>query len=66
MNHLDIELRAWPPGSPTSKAVIAIHTPTGVAVIARSEPTSGRNQTLAVERLGILLSEANSPGGWQR
>lgn len=66
MKHLDIEIRAWPPGSSSSKAIHALHTPTGVAVVVRSEASREANQKLAVERLGLLLSEAVSPCGWQR
>jgi len=67
MNHQDIDIRAWPPGAiSTSKAVHALHRPTGVAVVASSEPSRERNQKLAVERLELLLSEATSPGMWNR
>jgi len=67
VNHLDIEIRAWPPGSiRTSNAILALHIPTGVAVVVRSESNRERNQKLAVERLDLLLREATSPGGWQR
>lgn len=69
VNYQQIEIRAWPPGSAYSsgnRAVLAIHTPTGVAVVAGSEPTRERNQKLAVERVQLLLSEAVSPGGWTR
>lgn len=70
VNHIDIEIRAWPPGSAYSSrsgaAVMALHKPTGVAVIASSEPTRERNQKLAVERVELLLTEAISPGGWSR
>ncbi len=66
----EIEIRAWPPGSAysprSSAAVLALHTPTGVAVVASSEPTRERNQKLAVERVKLLLTEATSPGGWTR
>lgn len=57
-DHLDIELRAWPPGANgTSKAIHALHTPTGVAVVVvSSESSRERNQKLAVERIGLLLA----------
>lgn len=69
VNYKEIEIRAWPPGSAYSsgsRAVLAIHMPTGVAVVASSEPTRERNQKLAVERVQLLLSESVSPGGWSR
>jgi hypothetical protein len=69
MNYQEIEIRAWPPGSAFSsgsRAVLALHMPTGVAVVVSSEPNRERNQKLAVERLQLLLSEAVSPGGWTR
>lgn len=55
MNPLDIEIRAWPPGSYSGKAILAIRSPTGAAVIVKSESTRERNQKLACERLGLLL-----------
>lgn len=66
MNYLEIEIRAWPPGRMDSTAIIAIHTPTGVAAIASGERTRERNQKLAVERVGLLLAESNSAAGWTR
>lgn len=57
--HHDIEIRAWPPGASTSKAILALHRPTGAAVVVGSEPTRERNQALAVERVRLLL--ANLP-----
>jgi hypothetical protein len=55
MNPLDIEIRAWPPGNYSSSGVIALHVPTGVAVVVRSEPNRERNQRLAVERVHMLI-----------
>jgi hypothetical protein len=53
----DIEIRSWPPGlSGSSKAVLALHVPTGAAVVVRSESSRERNQKLAVERVHLLLS----------
>ena len=66
MKHEEIEIRAWPPGRYDGNAVLAIHLPTGVAVVCSSERNRERNQKLAVERLGLLLAEAVSPGGWVR
>ena len=63
---IDIEIRPWPPGVSSSSTVLALHTPTGVAVVARSARAREANQKLAVERLGLLLSEAVSPCGWQQ
>lgn len=54
MGH-DIEIRAWPPGA-SSKAILAVHTPTGAAVVVGSEPSRERNQRLAVERLEQLIT----------
>lgn len=57
MNHLDIDLRAWPPGAvSTSKAVHALHKPTGVAVVVGSERSREANQRLALERIELLLT----------
>lgn len=64
MRHEEIEIRAWPPGRYDGKAVLALHLPTGVAVVVGSESSRERNQKLAVERVGLLLAEATSPGGW--
>jgi hypothetical protein len=59
MNHIDIEIRAWPPGAYSSKAVLAVHTPSGAAVVVNCETNRERNQKLAVERLGLVV--ANLP-----
>lgn len=56
MNSEDIEIRTWPPGAGgTSKAVIALHVPTGAAAVVNSESSRERNQKLAVERVRLLL-----------
>ena len=57
MNCNDIEIRTWPPGSGrTSRAVLALHVPTGAAVVVNSESSRERNQKLAVERVQLLLN----------
>lgn len=66
MNYEDLEIRMWPSSSGTTRAVIALHVPTGVAVVVGSEQSRQRNQDLAVERVQLLLAESNSPGGWIR
>jgi protein subunit release factor A len=56
MNAKDIDIRVWPPGSvSTSRAVLALHVPTGAAVVVNSESSRERNQKLAVERVQLLL-----------
>jgi protein subunit release factor A len=69
-----LELRRWPPPGDrggqqitrTSTGVMAIDLETGVAVFVCSERSQLANQTLAEQRLRLLLSEAVSPCGWVR
>jgi hypothetical protein len=57
MNRANIEIRTWPPGAGgTSKAVIALHVPTGAAAVVSSESSREHNQKLAVERVHLLLN----------
>ena len=56
MNDNDIDIRGWPPGPVgTSRGVLALHVPTGAAVVVNSESSRERNQKLAVERVQLLL-----------
>jgi protein subunit release factor A len=61
MNDEDVELQQWPQrryggqhvGTPIG--IIAIHKPTGVAVIEQSERSMHRNRIRAIARLQSLL-----------
>lgn len=61
----DIEIVAWFPGAPVKTGVMAVHAPTGAAVLVKGRPSRAL-QERAVERLKTLLAEAHSVGMWRR
>ena len=62
LNPADVRFEAFRAGGPggqhqnkTESAVRAVHTPTGLAVVARDGRSQHRNKAIAVERLAALL-----------
>lgn len=70
----DIEFHAWPPrkigGQQVGRihfGVLAVHKPSGLAVVVDSERSQVGNQRLAVERISALTDAAGVViGDWQR
>lgn len=63
IDEADVEFSAMTAGGPggqhqnkTASAVRAVHRPTGIAVVVRSDRSQHRNRKLAVERLASILS----------
>ncbi len=58
----DVELHTWPPeqrgGQSTGRyyfGVLAIHKPTGIAVVSTDERSQWRNREIAIEHLRQIL-----------